>query len=325
MEERPRASKKRFSFLLGLFVLFAAFIILILLITGLTMLRTVLPSLGESVAILEVNGPIMNTEPLIKILHQYRDSGSVKAIVVRIDSPGGVVASVQELHAELNKLRQQQTKPLITSLGNVAASGGYYVACGTDEIFANPGSLTGSIGVIFNLTNWEELIQKIGLKFEVVKSGAHKDIGSPTRPMTEEERRIMQEMIDDVYSQFFSAILYARADSLREALHRQRQAKGDFSKQEATQEEIKEYLRSLCDGRVFSGQQAYRFGLVDRLGNLQDAIDRAAKLAGIVGKPHVVTTRRKPSIFDIFTGSVNKVLQDVRHPEVSLEYRLVAR
>lgn len=199
MEERPRASKKRFSFLLGLFVLFAAFIILILLITGLAMLRTVLPSLGESVAILEVNGPIMNTEPLIKILHQYRDNGAIKAIVVRIDSPGGVVASVQELYAELNKLRQQQTKPLITSLGNVAASGGYYVACGTDEIFANPGSLTGSIGVIFNLTNWEELIQKIGLKFEVVKSGPHKDIGSPTRPMTEEERRIMQEMIDDVY------------------------------------------------------------------------------------------------------------------------------
>ena len=325
MEERPRASKKRFSFLLGLFVLFVAFIILILLITGLTMLRTVLPSLGESVAILEVNGPIMNTEPLIKILHQYRDSGAVKAIVVRIDSPGGVVASVQELYAELNKLRQQQTKPLITSLGNVAASGGYYVACGTDEIFANPGSLTGSIGVIFNLTNWEELIQKIGLKFEVVKSGPHKDIGSPTRPMTEEERRIMQEMIDDVYSQFFSAILDARADSLREALLKQRQAKGDFSNQEATQEEIEEYLRSLCDGRVFSGQQAYRFGLVDRLGNLQDAIDRAAKLAGIVGKPRVVTTRRKPSIFDIFTGSVNKVLQDVRHPEVSLEYRLVAR
>ena len=325
MEERPRASKKRFSFLLGLFVLFVAFIILILLITGLTMLRTVLPSLGESVAILEVNGPIMNTEPLIKILHQYRDNGAIKAIVVRIDSPGGVVASVQELYSELNKLRQQQTKPLITSLGNVAASGGYYVACGTDEIFANPGSLTGSIGVIFNLTNWEELIQKIGLKFEVVKSGPHKDIGSPTRPMTEEERRIMQEMIDDVYSQFFSAVLYARADSLREALHKQRQAKGDFSKQEATQEEIEEYLRSLCDGRVFSGQQAYRFGLVDRLGNLQDAIDRAAKLAGIVGKPRVVTTRRKPSIFDIFTGSVNKVLQDVRHPEVSLEYRLVAR
>ncbi len=171
----------------------------------------------------------------------------------------------------------------------------------------------------------EELIQKIGLKFEVVKSGPHKDMGSPTRPMTEEERRIMQEMIDDVYSQFFSAILYARADSLREALHKQRQAKGDFSKQKATQEEIEEYLRSLCDGRVFSGQQAYRFGLVDRLGNLQDAIDRAAKLAGIVGKPRVITTRRKSSIFDLLTGSVNKVLQDVRHPEVSLEYRLVAR
>lgn len=325
MEERTRASKKRLSFLLGLFILFVGFIFLIILITGLAMLRSALPGLGQSVAILEVNGLIVDTNPLVKILHQYRDNTTIKAIVVRIDSPGGVVAGVQELYTELNKLRQQQTKPLITSLGNVAASGGYYVACGTDEIFANPGSLTGSIGVILNFTNWEELVKKIGLKFEVVKSGPHKDIGSPTRPMTEEERRIMQEMIDDVYSQFFNAILEARTDSLREALLKQRQAQGDFSNQEVTQEQIEEYLRSLCDGRIFSGQQAYHFGLVDQLGNLQDAIDRAAELGGIVGKPHVVTTRRRRSIFDLLTGSMNKVLQDVRYPEVSLEYRLVAR
>jgi protease-4 len=325
MEERMRTSKKRLSFLLGVFILFVGFILLILLITGLAMLRTALPGLGESVAILEVNGAIMDANPLIKILHQYRDNTAIKAIVVRVDSPGGVVGSVQELYAELKKLRDEHTKPLVASFGNVAASGGYYVACGTNEIFANPGSLTGSIGVILNFTNWEELIQKIGLKFEVVKSGPHKDIGSPSRPMTEEERRIMQEMIDDVYSQFLGAILDSRADSLRQVLRKRRQTEGDSSKQEVTEAEIKEYLKTLSDGRVFSGQQAYQLGLVDHLGTLQDAIDHAAKLGGIVGKPHVVISRRKPSIFDLLTGNVSKVLREVRYPEVSLEYRMIAR
>jgi len=184
----------------------------------------------------------------------------VKAVVLRIDSPGGGVAPSQEIYDAVTKLRA--TKPVVASLGGVAASGGYYIASACDAILANPGTLTGSIGVIMQLGNVQELLQKIGVQAEILKAGAYKDMGSPVRPLTDEERALFQQMIDSAHTRFINAVAGGR--------------KMDEAK-----------VRTIADGRVYSGEQARAIGLVDELGGLQDAIAMAAKRGGITGEPNV--------------------------------------
>ena len=212
---------------------------------------------GDKIAIVEIKGVITQSSGVIEEIHQHLADEGVKAIILRVDSPGGGVGPSQEIHREVVKARQK--KKVVTSMGAVAASGGYYVACASDLIVANPGTITGSIGVIMQFSNFEELLKKIGIKGVVLKSGEHKDIGSPFREMTPEEKRIMQETIDNVHQQFIQAVAEGR--------------KLDRAK-----------VVPIADGRIMTGEQAKQFGLVDKMGNLQDAIEETSKLVGIEGK-----------------------------------------
>lgn len=202
------------------------------------------------------------TDNLIKQLHQARDDESIKAVILRINSPGGSAAASQEVGEELQKLRAAG-KIVVTSMGDITASGGYWLAALTDKVYANPATITGSIGVYMPYTNLEELYKKLGIRQEKIKSGPHKDIMSPERSMTAAERAIIQVMVDDMYEQFLDVVATGRN------LDRNK-------------------VRELADGRVYTGRQAKELGLIDELGNMYDAIDAAAQLTGIQGKPVIV-------------------------------------
>ena len=221
---------------------------------------------GEKVGIIEINGVITSAKHVIQDLKKFREDDSIKAIVIRIDSPGGGVGPSQEIFREIRKTAP--VKKIIASMGAIAASGGYYVAAGTDGIIANPGTITGSIGVIIGFTNFQELLNKIGLVPIVIKSGEYKDTGSPVREMTEAERKILQNFVNTIHKQFVMAIVEGR--------------KMDLSK-----------VESFADGRIFSGEEAKALGLVDRLGNLEDAIEWAGRMGGIKGKISSVYAREK--------------------------------
>ena len=232
-------------------------------------------SMGQKVAVIDVTGIISKSDATIKLIHAYRDDPSIKAIVMRIDSPGGSVAPVQEIYTELEKIE----KPIVASMAGSAASGGYYIACAADTIFANPGTLTGSIGVIMQFTRMKGLYDKVGLEHQVIKSGQFKDTGSPFRTLTEEEQAVLQATVDDVHNQFVDTIAQARSNLL-------------------TRAEVVE----LADGRIFSGRQALDSKLIDQLGNLPDAIKIAGELGGIEGKPKVLRKQKKTSLFEQLLG-----------------------
>ncbi|HEY2990117.1 MAG TPA: signal peptide peptidase SppA [Candidatus Binatia bacterium] len=219
---------------------------------------------GDSVGVVQIEGTINDSRDTIENLKRFGESSGIKALVLRIDSPGGAVAPTQEIYEEVEKLRKK--KPVIASLGSVAASGGYYIASACDEVVSNPGTLTGSIGVIMELGNVEELMKKIGVQGYSIKSGANKDVGSPLRPLSPEGKQILQTLVNNVHGQFVAAV-----------------AKG----RRMTEEQVK----PLADGRVYSGEQAKALGLVDHLGNMEDAVERAATRVGIKGKPQVVYSR----------------------------------
>lgn len=260
--------KRRVYLILGTII--ALFVILLILRS-----RDGGTSIGQKVAVVDITGVITRADATIKLIHAYRDDSSIKAIVIRINSPGGSVAPVQEIYSELKKIE----KPIVASMGGSAASGGYYVACAADTIMANPGTLTGSIGVIMQFTQLKGLYDKVGLGHQVIKSGDFKDTGSPFRELTEQERAVLQATVDDVYNQFVDTIFEARGDLL-------------------TRAEIVE----LADGRIFSGKQALESKLLDQLGNLPDAIETAGELAGIEGKPKVVRKEKKTSLLEQLVG-----------------------
>ena len=219
---------------------------------------------GDGVGVLQIEGAIDDSQTVLAELKRFKDMPWVKAIVVRIDSPGGAVAPTQEIFQEI--LRSKKQKPFIASMGGMATSGGYYIAAACDNIIANPGTLTGSIGVIMQLTNMEELMKKVGVRGVNVKSGPNKDIGSPFQPLSPEAREILQSLVDNVHSQFVAAV--AKGRGMEEA-----------------------QVRKLADGRIYSGAQAQQLGLVDQFGTLQDAIELAAKRAGIDAEPAVYYSR----------------------------------
>jgi len=239
---------------------------------------------GDKIAIVEVKGVITQSSGIIEELQQYLEDDGVKAIILRIDSPGGGVGPAQEIYREIIKIKSK--KKVVTSMGSVAASGGYYIACASNLIVANPGTITGSIGVIMQFSNFEELLKKIGIKGVVLKSGEHKDIGSPFREMTPEEKRIMQEVLDNVHQQFIQAVAEGR--------------KLDRSK-----------VVQIADGRIMTGEQAKNLGLVDQMGNLQDTIDITAKMVGIEGKPNVIYPKRRLSIWELLMRDMASAIIDV--------------
>lgn len=211
-----------------------------------------------SVGLLSESG---GSDEIIKQLHAAAADPSVKAIVLRINSPGGSSSATEEVGGEIKKIRENG-KIVVTSMGDAAASGGYWLAACTDKIYANPTTLTGSIGVYMPYANWEELYKKIGIRQEKIKSGPHKDILSSDRPMTDEERAILQAMVDEIHEGFVAVVAQGRHMDI-------------------------ETVRKLADGRVYTGKQAKEAGLVDELGNLYDAIDGTAKLAGMGPNPKI--------------------------------------
>ena len=281
---------KKNPVLIGLIVIGVIMVVFVGSIILLTfMFRRETPSfaLGDKVGVVEINSVISNSREVIKGIRSFVEDAGVKAIVLRVDSPGGGVGASQEIYREVVKAREVKT--VVASFGGVAASGGYYVACGADKIMANPGTITGSIGVVMQFANLEELFKKIGYKGYVIKSGTHKDVGSPFREMTPEEKELLQEVIDTVHRQFIRAVAEGRKLPM-------------------------EKVAAIADGRIFSGEQALALGLVDELGNLEDTIEMAAQMAGVKGKPAVVYPRkRKPSLFDYLTEGIAQRLKEEVH------------
>ncbi|MGE5190565.1 MAG: signal peptide peptidase SppA [Gemmatimonadota bacterium] len=239
---------------------------------------------GGKVGVLPVTGLIADSEATIENLRKFAKDDSIKAIVVRLNTPGGGVGPSQEIYEEIRKLKGK--KPVVSSMGAVAASGGYYIACGSQKIYANPGTITGSIGVIMQFVNVKDLIEKIGVKGVVVKSGELKDAGSPFRDMTPEERQYLQGVIDNVHAQFVKAVADGRGLDV-------------------------EGVRKIADGRVFSGEQAMALGLVDALGNQEDAVAEAARMAKIEGEPRVVMPpKKKLSILDLLREEAKSIIDE---------------
>ena len=267
---------------------------------ALIFLNALLPDLDFStqdrVALIRIEGVILDAQATISELKHYSENPLVKAIVLRIDSPGGGVVPSQEIHDAVKRVKNKSNKAIIASMGTVAASGGYYIAAATDRIIANPGSLTGSIGVIMEMANVEGLLQKIGVEGVVVKSGKYKDVGSPLRKMNDEERGLLQTVMDDVHKQFIEAVAEGRALEVTD-------------------------VQALADGRIFTGRQAKDAKLVDELGNLEDAIQLAADVVGIEGEPKVVEQRRRFSIRELLESKLSSVLPKFDfHPGVNLKY-----
>ncbi|MBK9307637.1 MAG: signal peptide peptidase SppA [Nitrospira sp.] len=253
-------------------------------------------STEDRIALIRIEGVIVDSQATVGELKKFGENPSIKAIVLRIDSPGGGVVPSQEIHDAVKRVRNKSNKAVIASMGSVAASGGYYIAAATDRIVANPGTLTGSIGVIMETANLEGLLQKIGVEGVIIKSGKYKDVGSPLRKMNAEERGLLQAVMDDVHKQFIEAVAEGRSMELRAA-------------------------QVLADGRIFTGRQAKEAKLVDELGDLEDAIQLAAEVVGIEGEPKVVEPRRRFSLRELLDSKLSMVWPklDVQ-PGVNLKY-----
>jgi protease-4 len=230
---------------------------------------------ADSVGVVRLEGMVWDARPVLERLERLAKDSKVKAIVLRIDTPGGGVGPTQEIFEAVKRWKKK--KKIVASLGSMATSGGYYIACAADKIFANPGTITGSIGVVIYFANMEKLMKKLGVEGQVIKSGAFKDIGSPHRGLTQREMEMVQEVVDDVHMQFMEAVSRNREIPIEE-------------------------LKKIADGRIFTGRQARELGLVDELGSLSDAINEAARMVGIRGEPTVVDQPRRFSLFELFTG-----------------------
>ncbi|HDH34619.1 MAG TPA: signal peptide peptidase SppA [Nitrospirae bacterium] len=273
------------------------FLIVFVVIAALSLVTTFKGKLqlGEKVAVVRVSGIILDSTSVIEELKEYSNDRSVKAIVLRVDSPGGGVAPSQEIYEEILKIKEK--KKVVVSMGSVAASGGYYISAPADVIVANAGTLTGSIGVIMEIPNVSGLMEKIGVETQVVKSGRHKDMASVFKSLTPEEKEILQTVLDDVHDQFIEAVSEARGMEY-------------------------EVVRKLSDGRIFTGRMAKELGLVDELGNLEDAIMLAGKLAGIKGEPEVVYKEKEFSFIDMLRGEIPNHLVGNVFSGISLKYLL---
>lgn len=282
-------------------VIFGAVCLLVLVVAG-TFLWFVLseetpslPRFGKAVGLIELEGVISDPDPIVKQIKEFREDDNIAAIVLRVDSPGGLVAPSQEIYEAIKKVRKEG-KPVICSMGAVAASGGLYVACAADSILADPGTITGSIGVIMEFPNAEVLMKKIGVSMSVVKSAEHKDIGSFWREMTPDEKKLLQATVDDVFDQFVDVVAKERRLSHADVL-------------------------DIADGRILSGREAKDIKLVDRLGTYEDAVTLAASMGGIKGPPKLARPRkRRATLFDVFQ-STSTLLNPLTSSYPKIEYR----
>jgi protease-4 len=256
---------------------------------------------GEKIAVVEVNDVIMFSEPIVEEIKRFREDKTIKAIIVRVNSPGGGVAASQEIYEEIKKTRESG-KIIVISMGSIAASGGYYIACGSNLIIANPGTLTGSIGVIARFINVKDLADKLGIKETTIKSGALKDAGDPFRDVTEKDKKYFQDIIDNTFTQFLEVVAKERKMN-------------------------KDSLMQYANGRVFTGLQAKEYGLIDSLGTFEDAVRITAKLAGIEGEPKLVRKKKKFSLFEELLGTKLEDISDLKNKlfeEPILQYKFTS-
>jgi len=249
----------------------------------------------DKIGVVTIEGILRNSGDTIRQLDKYEKDDNIKAVVLRINSPGGAVVPSQEIYDKV--LRLKKTKKVVVSMGSVAASGGYYIACAADRIVANPGTITGSIGVIAQFSQVEDLLEKIGLKTTVVKAGRYKDVGSPVREMTTADKNLVQDVIDDIHNQFIEAVSSNRNLS-------------------------RENMENIASARIFTGRQALKAGLVDDLGNMEYAVDIAADLAGIEGKPEVIypEKKRKSLLRYIASESISAISEEFRGIGTGISY-----
>ncbi len=274
------------------FLFIAIFFLFLIILSAIFTLFLKDVPIGARVALVKVEGAIIESKTIVDEIRGYVKDPSIKAIVLRINSPGGGVAPSQEIYAEVK--RAASVKNVIVSMGAVAASGGYYIASPATRIIANPGTITGSIGVIMEIPNLKELMDKLGIKTEVIKSGRHKDIASVFRGIGKEERDILQGLISDVHEQFISDVAESRKIP-------------------------KENIYKIADAKVFSGRQAVKIGLVDELGDLQHAINVAAALSGIEGEPEVVVKKKKSPFIELLEGNIHEIILKLL-PKFELKY-----
>ena len=234
------------------------------------------------VGVVEIQGIITESKDIISLIKRFRENDDIKSIVIRIDSPGGVIGPSQEIYREIRKTTQE--KKIVASMGSIAASGGYYIAAATNGIVANPGTITGSIGVIMAYTNFRKVLDKIGMIPVVIKSGPFKDMGSPTKDMSKEEKEVLQSFVDQAHRQFVTAIAEGRNMNI-------------------------DRVKSLADGRIYTGEEAVKQGLVDRLGNFEDAIEWAGEMGGIQGS--VSTVYKKKEKFSFLKYVMESTLHDL--------------
>jgi len=247
---------------------------------------------SERVGVVTVDGVIIDARETVQQLEELGKDDSIRAVVVRIESPGGAVAPSQEIYGAVRELKKK--KKVIASIGSIGASGGYLIASATERIVANPGSITGSISTVMHLLNAEGLLKKIGLKPAVIKSGKYKDIGSPSREITPEERALLQAVIDDMNDYFIDTVAADRKMS-------------------------REKVKAIADGRIFSGRQARQAGLVDELGDMNHAIGLAGTMAGMKGKPEVVYAGKKKSYWDVlFKNSLSALVSEWKNQEAKM-------
>lgn len=290
--------KKFLAFIGLLFIMGLVFIVIIESLIIFFVCGDRFATKGDKIGLVRLEGTIIKAEEIIDIFKRYRSRSDIKGFILRINSPGGSVAAVQEIYAEI--LSQQKAgKRVVASMANVAASGGYYVALAAEKIYANPGTLTGSIGVIINVLNFQDLMQHWGIELKSVTSGPYKDTGSLSRKMTPEEEALLKELVDNVHHQFVQAVKERRKLS-------------------------EENLKNFTDGRIFTGSQAYEAGLIDGLGGLEVAIKELTKLCGLKEKPRVIELRGKGfnSIMEICAQILIQSFQKISHGEWNLNYSL---
>lgn len=240
-------------------------------------------ALGGRVGVVDLEGVILTSERFRDGLERMREARNVRAVVVRINSPGGGVAASQEIHREIARFRKETGKPVVVSMESVAASGGYYAAVAADRIVANPGTITGSVGVIMQWINYGDLLEWARLRPMTIKTGTLKDAGNPSRPMTDEERAYFEGLAGELRAQFQAAVAEGRKGRLKAGT-----------------------LERLSDGRVVTGQEALALGMVDEIGDLRDAVDRAASLCGLSTPAEVWHPRpRNPGLMDLLFGSAD--------------------
>lgn len=234
--------------------------------------------LGGRIAVLELDGVLGDDREYLEQIRRLRENSSVKGYVLAINSPGGVVGPAQSLYRELKRLREEDGQPVVASISGTGASGGYYVALAADSIFALPGSITGSIGVLLEVPDASELMDRVGVSVEVVKSAEQKDAGSIFRPLTPGDREMLTGVVMDLYDQFVQVVADERGLD-------------------------PDVVRQLADGRILSGRQALQYGLIDRIGNLHDALAAAGRMAGLGDRPKIIRPPSdRPTLLDIFLG-----------------------